>query len=229
MFPIETVLDILDEVYPTHPMHRLTQCNPYKALICCLLSLRNRDTLSVPICDQLYRAADTPEKMLALPMDDLLKMIAPLQYCEQKARTLKEVSADILNRFNGKVPATVEALDTMKGVGRKTANFVVSVGYGKPAICVDTHVHRICNRLGYVRTATPDDTELELRKTLPERYWIMINRVMVRHGQEICRPLGPRCGICPVNAYCQKVDVVPAKAYANQAALKAQPIPGVAD
>jgi endonuclease III len=206
-YPIETVLQVLDKVYPYHPMGDVTNREPFKVLICCLLSLRSRDVITMPACTRLFREADTPEEIIDMPKEKLVELIYPVKFYYHKADVLKEVSQELLERFDGQVPDEVEVLDTIKGVGRKTANLVVSLGYGKPAICVDTHVHRICNRLGYVKTRTPDETEQVLRQKLPLRYWNMINRVMVRHGQEICRPLTPLCPECPVNAYCQKVGV----------------------
>jgi endonuclease-3 len=208
-YPIETVLEILDQVYPYHPMADVTNREPFKVLICCLLSLRSRDVVTMPACTRLFLMAETPEQLVKLPRETIVALIAPVKFFRDKARIIQEVSQELLDRFNGVVPDDVETLDTMKEVGRKTANLVVSLGYGKPAICVDTHVHRICNRLGYVHTKTPDDTELALRAKLPPRFWHLINRVMVRHGQEICVAARPKCDICPVNAYCGKVGVVP--------------------
>lgn len=206
-FPIETVLDILDKVYPYHPMADVTAKEPFKVLICCLLSLRSLDAVTMPSCSRLFREADTPKAMLELPEERLLALIYPVRFYENKVQILRHVCQTLLERFGGQVPDTLEALESIKGVGLKTANLVLSLGFGKPAIAVDTHVHRICNRLGYVSTKTPEKTEEILREKLPLPYWNMINRVMVRHGQEICRPIRPKCPVCPVNMYCMKVGV----------------------
>lgn len=163
----------------------------------------------MPACTRLFMVAQTPQEMVHLPRETIAELIYPVKFYENKARILQEVSQELLDRFDGTVPDSVDVLDSIKGVGRKTANLVVSLGFGKPAISVDTHVHRICNRLGYVATKTPDETEQVLRQKLPLPYWGMINRVMVRHGQEICRHTYPLCDVCPVNRYCQKVGVTP--------------------
>jgi endonuclease III len=210
-YPIETVLDILDKAYPYHPMADVTERDPYKLLVCILLSLRTLDTITMPACTRLFMAADTPEKILGLSHEKIAELIYPVKYYNNKARILHEVTRELLDRFGGRVPDTVEDLVTIKGVGRKTANLVVALGYNRPAISVDTHVHRITNRLGYVATKSPEQTEQMLRQKLPVRYWIMINRVMVRHGQAICRPQVPLCEICPVNAWCRKVGVKQSK------------------
>lgn len=208
-YPIETVLDILNQVYPTHPMAEVTRREPYKVLICCILSLRNRDAVTMPVCQKLFETADTPQKMVDLPLARLKEIIRPVQFYESKAHTLKHISHILLEQYKGQVPPSQDALMAIKGVGLKTANLVLALGFNQPAIAVDTHVHRITNRLGYVHTHTPEQTEAALRKKLPRHYWIMINRVMVRHGQEICLPRAPRCRVCPVNVYCNKTGVNP--------------------
>jgi endonuclease-3 len=208
-FPIKTVLDILNEEYPYHPMGTVTQGDPYKVLICTLLSARSKDIVTMPACTRLFMAADTPQKMLELPLETIRELIEPVQFYYGKAQTLQQVSRDLLERFNGQIPANFNDLISIKGVGPKTANLVLQIGFNQPAISVDTHVHRICNRLGYVLTKTPEETEQELRNKLPLEYWNIINRVMVRHGQEICIAGRPRCDLCPVYDYCLKVNVIP--------------------
>jgi endonuclease-3 len=208
-YPIETVLDVLNAEYPYHPMADVTGRDPYKVLICCLLSIRSKDIITMPACTRLFLVADTPEKMLALPVETIAQLIEPVQFFDNKARIIQAVSQELRDRFGGNVPDSINDLDSIKGVGRKTANLVMQLGFNQPAIAVDTHVHRICNRLGYVTTRTPEETELELRRTLPPACWNIINRVMVRHGQEVCIAGRPRCDICPVYDYCQRVGVVP--------------------
>lgn len=208
-YPIETVVALLNEEYPYHPMGDVTDHDPFKVLICCLLSLRSRDVITMPACARLFLVADTPEKIAAMPIETIAQLIEPVQFFYNKARIIQEVSRELLERFDGKVPDNIDDLDSIKGVGRKTANLVMQLGFDRPAIAVDTHVHRICNRLGYVTTKTPEETEIELRNKLPMRYWNIINRVMVRHGQEICIAGRPRCDICPVYDYCNRVGVIP--------------------
>jgi endonuclease-3 len=145
--------------------------------------------------------------MLRLTPGQIERVIFPVGFYRTKARVILDVSRDVLARFGGRVPDTIDDLLTLKGVGRKTANLVVTVGYGKPGICVDTHVHRISNRLGYVRTRTPEETETALRATLPRRYWIGYNDLLVAFGQNLCTPVSPRCSICPVARLCRRIGV----------------------
>jgi endonuclease-3 len=151
--------------------------------------------------------ADTPAALLRLTPRAIEKLIYPVGFYGTKARVIRGLCRDILERFGGRVPDTIDDLLTLKGVGRKTANLVVTIGFGKPGICVDTHVHRISNRLGYVRTKTPDETEMALRATLPRRYWIGYNDLLVSFGQNVCAPVSPKCSTCPVTDLCPKVGV----------------------
>lgn len=224
-FPIETVIDILDQVYPYHPMGDVTERDPYRVLICCLLSLRSRDVVTMPACTRLFMVADTPQKLLALPPETIAELIEPVQFFRNKVAIIRQVSQEVLERFNGRVPADFEQLQSIKGVGPKTANLVLQLGFDIPAIAVDTHVHRICNRLGYVHTRTPEATEEALRQNLPKRYWNIINRVMVRHGQEICIAGRPRCDLCPVYDYCQRLGVTPRKSRSEKKAVHAVFVP----
>lgn len=205
----EQVLDILNVTYPDHPMADLTAGQPYKVLIACLLSLRTKDDTSIPASNRLFQLADTPERMVALSAETIQKVVFPVGFYRNKSQTILNISQDILTRFGGTVPDTVETLLTLKGVGRKTANLVVGLGHRLPAVCVDVHVHRITQRLGYLHSKDPEETEMILRKRVPQSYWPVINRVLVRHGQEICKPVGPRCDICPVGNLCEKSGVKP--------------------
>lgn len=203
------VLEKLADCYDFHPMGELTQNNPYKVLVACVLSLRTKDEVTMPASERLFQLADTPQNMVKLSPETIEKLIYPVGFYKTKAQTILEFSQKLLDDYAGEVPSTIEELLTLKGVGRKTANLVVGLGHQLPAICVDTHVHRICNRLGYVQTKTPDETEMVLRAKLPAPYWLVINTVMVLHGQQICKPIGPRCDICPVAQWCEKIDVKP--------------------
>ncbi len=180
---------------------------PFRVLISCLLSLRTKDETTAVAVERLFLRAVTPEAILAIPLKELERLIYPVGFYRVKARVLHQVCHQILDTFGGQVPDTLEGLLELKGVGRKTANLVLSQGWGKDGICVDVHVHRITNRLGYVRTKTPDDTETALRRKLPVRYWRTINQILVAFGQNHCRPVSPHCSSCPVAADCGRVGV----------------------
>ncbi|MCE3236068.1 MAG: endonuclease [Vampirovibrio sp.] len=203
------ILETLNGAYDLHPMGELTRNNPYKVLVACVLSLRTKDEVMIPASERLFVVADTPEKMVRLAPETIEKLVYPVGFYKTKAQSIIDFSQKLLDEFGGQVPNTIDELLTLKGVGRKTANLVVGLGHGLPAICVDTHVHRICNRLGYLQTKTPEETEMVLRNKLPQPYWSVINTVMVLHGQQTCKPIGPRCDVCPVETLCQKVDVKP--------------------
>jgi endonuclease-3 len=181
--------------------------DPFRVLIACILSLRTQDTTTGPAAERLFGLADTPTAMLALTPAQIERAIYPVGFYRTKARVILGICRDLLARFEGRVPDDIDALLTLIGVGRKTANLVVTMGYGRPGICVDTHVHRISNRLGYVRTRTPEETEMALRARLPRRFWIGYNDLLVGFGQNICTPLSPRCSACPVRALCRRVGV----------------------
>ena len=181
--------------------------DPFRVLIACILSLRTQDTTTGPASERLFARADTPRAMLRLTPREIERLIYPVGFYRTKARVVLGISRDLLARFGGEVPDEIDALLTLKGVGRKTANLVVTMGYGKPGICVDTHVHRISNRLGYIRTKTPDEGETALRAKLPRRYWIGYNDLLVAFGQNVCAPISPRCSVCPVRTLCRRVGV----------------------
>jgi endonuclease III len=181
--------------------------DPFRVLIACLLSLRTKDETTGPAAARLFALADTPEAMRRLPAKRIERAIFPVGFYRTKARVLLGVCRDLLERFGGQVPDDIDRLLTLKGVGRKTANLVVTQGFNKPGICVDIHVHRISNRLGYVKTKNPTETETALRKRLPRRYWIGYNDLLVSFGQNICHPVSPRCSECPVRPRCARVGV----------------------
>ncbi|MBN1471908.1 MAG: endonuclease III [Syntrophaceae bacterium] len=183
------------------------QRDPFVILISTLLSLRTKDEVTAVATDRLFSLASTPEEMLNVPLDKIARTIYPVGFYRVKAKNIHHACRELINRFNSKVPDNLDDLLSIKGVGRKTANLVVSLAYGKDAICVDTHVHRISNRLGYVKTKTPDETEFALRKKLPRRHWIIYNTIMVAFGRKTCKPVSPLCSQCPVNKYCHRVDV----------------------
>ena len=182
--------------------------DPYRVLISCLLSLRTKDETTGPASQRLFTLAATPEAMLQLPAAVIEKAIYPVGFYRTKARTLLEVSRALMERHGGTVPNSLDELLTLHGVGRKTANLVLTQGFTKAGICVDTHVHRISNRWGYVATRTPHETELALRKTLPRRYWIEYNDLLVAFGQTICKPISPLCDSrCPIRHLCPQIGV----------------------
>jgi len=181
--------------------------NPFKILISCLLSLRSRDETTEKISHHLFQIADTPEKILSIPIAKLEGIIYSTGHYHKKALILKNVSKELIERFNSEVPDTKEELISIKGIGPKTANIVLNFAFNKEVIPVDIHCHRIPNRLGWLKTRTPEQTEEILEKILPKQYWFEFNGIFVLFGRTICTPLSPKCSQCPVNNYCQKINV----------------------
>ncbi len=181
--------------------------DPFRVLISCVLSLRTRDEVTGQASQRLFAQAADPEALSALPVETIEKAIYPAAFYRNKAKTLKALSRTLIEQHGGRVPDTLEGLIALKGVGRKTANLTLILGHGKPGICVDTHVHRISNRWGYVRTASADATETALREILPKRYWMEYNDLLVAFGQNVCKPLSPLCSQCPVEKDCPKTGV----------------------
>lgn len=181
--------------------------SPFHILIATILSLRTKDTLTAVVAPRLFAVADTPQQMLELSRERLAELIYPVGFYQNKARSIHQICTLLLERYGGEVPADLDALLELPGVGRKTANLVLTMGFGLPGICVDTHVHRICNRWGYLQTKNPDETERVLRDRLPPEYWIAINGLLVTLGQNICHPTSPKCSLCPVADFCARVGV----------------------
>lgn len=181
--------------------------DPYLVLIACILSLRTNDRTTYPATLRMLKLAKTPEKMMNVSEDDLAKAIYPVGFYKNKAGQIIELSRLIVEKYDGKVPDSIDELCKFRGVGRKTANLVMTLGFGVPAICVDVHVHRIFNRLGYVKTKTPEETEFALREKLPVKYWIPVNSLLVTHGQNVCKPINPKCDICPIKKFCDRISV----------------------
>lgn len=181
--------------------------DPFRVLISCIISLRTKDEVTDQASARLFARADTPRKMLKLRQNEIAKLIYPAGFYRNKAEHILEISQSLIERYSARVPDEIDELLTLKGVGRKTANLVVTMAYHKPGICVDTHVHRISNRLGWVTTKTPEKTEFALREVLPRRYWIDINQQLVIFGQNICQPVSPWCSTCPLERQCPKVGV----------------------
>lgn len=181
--------------------------DPFKVLISCILSLRTQDKTTGTASERLFALADTPAKMAPLSQDTIEQTIYPVGFYRNKAAQIREICRLLLDRYGGLVPDEIDELLKFRGVGRKTANLVVTLGFGKPGICVDTHVHRICNRWGYVSTRTPEKTEYALRAKLPKEYWLVINDLLVTFGQNLCTPISPRCSVCPLFKLCDRKGV----------------------
>jgi endonuclease III len=208
---IEKIMRILSKEYSHSKkttLNRMRQKpNAFKILISCLLSLRTQDKNTEKVSKKLFEIADTPKKISKISLKKLEKIIFSSGHYKKKARILKSVSKELINRFNSKVPNTKEELLSIKGIGPKTANIVLSFAYQKRVIPVDVHCHRIPNRIGLVKTKTPEQTEKELEKILPKKYWREFNAIFVLFGKNICTPISPKCSICPINKYCKKKGV----------------------
>ena len=183
--------------------------DPFCVLISCILSLRTRDETTSAASKRLFTLAKTPETMERLPLQTLQETIYPVGFYKTKAARIIEISRLLRTRHAGRVPDTLEALLALPGVGRKTANIVMVYGFHEPGLPIDTHCHRIPNRIGWIRTKTPDETEQVLRKALPGRYWMIFNDLFVQFGQNVCKPIGPHCNECVIEKYCEKVGVKP--------------------
>jgi len=179
--------------------------NPYLVLIACILSLRTNDKTTYPATLRMLKLGKTPEEFAKCDEKVLSEAIYPVGFYANKAKQIIQLSKEIVEKYNGKVPESIDELTKFNGVGRKTANLVVARGFNKPAICVDVHVHRIFNRMGYVKTKNPEETEFALREKLPVKHWIDINTLIVTHGQNVCKPQKPLCSICPIEKYCDKL------------------------
>jgi len=192
---------------PSVTMISVQTKDPFRILISTLLSLRTQDKTTIEASKRLFTLATTPKTMLKLKSAQIEKLIYPVGFYRTKARRILEICEVLEKQYDGKTPDSIEELLKLKGVGRKTANLVVILGYGKPGICVDTHVHRISNRLGIVKTKTPEKTEFALRKILPQKHWLYYNDVLVGFGQNLCKPISPHCTICPVRSLCPRIGV----------------------
>ena len=209
---IHSVIKILREEYKSWKSPAVTivaQCekSPYKILVSCIISLRTKDEVTAQASTRLFARAGTPAAMIGLPASEIAGLIYPAGFYRNKSSQILNISRRLVSEYAGNVPDDIDELLKFKGVGRKTANLVVTLGFGKPGICVDTHVHRICNRWGYVATKTPEETESELRKKLPKEYWLDINDLLVAFGQNHCHPVSPRCSSCRLTAFCSRLGV----------------------
>ena len=208
---ISQVMQILSKKYSVHKTAlnkmRGKKPDPYKILISCLISLRTRDENTQKISQELFKFAKTPKEIINMPTKRLEKLIFSSGHYKKKTQTLKSVSKELIKRFNQNVPDTREELLSIKGIGPKTANIVLAFAYGKEVIPVDVNVHRIVNRLGWMKTKTAEKTEKEIHKIMPRKYWAETNSVLIQFGREICLPISPWCSICPVKKYCPRIGV----------------------
>lgn len=188
--------------------HAMWERDPFQTLASCILSLRTQDPTTEKASNRLFKVCPDPVTLKATPQSKIAELIYPVGMYNEKAKTLHRIAEQLIARFNKRTPQEINELLTLPGVGRKTANLVRSFAFHQPAVCVDTHVHRITNRWGLVRTAAPEQTELELRRILPEKYWIETNRFLVRHGQQVCRPFRPQCRNCGLEEYCMYPKLV---------------------
>jgi endonuclease III len=202
-----TVLDALAPLYPSHPL-AVTPDDPFRVLVATVLSARTKDPVTNAAMERLWQRVRTPHALLALDRTELAALLKPVGFYETKAKHLQELSQQLLEKHAGEVPRTREELLELPGVGRKVANLVLNICFDYPAICVDTHVHRIANRLGWVVTDTPEQTERALEALVPKSHWAMLNRVLVNHGQQICQPVSPHCSRCAIAARCPQVGVL---------------------
>ncbi len=184
-----------------------TYNDAFHVLISCIISLRTKDDVTMGASQRLFTRASSPEALSKLNAKTIEKLIYPAGFYKNKAAQIKKISKTIHKDFGDVTPDTIDELLKFKGVGRKTANLTVTLGYGKPGICVDIHVHRILNRIGYIETKKPDDTEMVLREILPKKHWIPINDILVTYGQNVCKPVSPFCSECKIYDYCERVGV----------------------
>ena len=210
---IPKIIAILKREYRKWKMPSVTRTakrsrDPFKVLISTILSLRTKDETTGSASKRLFEMANNPSDMLAISSRQIEKAIYPVGFYRTKAKIIRDVCRTLIEKYDSRVPDEIDELLMLKGVGRKTANLVVTLGYGKPGVCVDTHVHRISNRWGYIKTKTPYETEMALRERLPERYWVDYNSLLVAFGQTVCRPISPKCTECPVEQFCEKIGVV---------------------
>jgi endonuclease-3 len=181
--------------------------DPFAVLISCIISLRTRDEVTELASARLFALANSPVELLKLSDSKIEKAIYPAAFFRNKTKSMKEMCNILVEEYSGKIPDKLEELLKLKGVGRKTANLTLTLGHNKPGICVDIHVHRICNRLGYVKTKSPDETEMVLREILPKQFWKGFNDLLVSFGQNLCKPVSPFCSNCAIENHCSKVDV----------------------
>ncbi|HIG93003.1 TPA: endonuclease III [Candidatus Woesearchaeota archaeon] len=200
---ITTVFAQLEKNHQPTMLEELGNYSPFQMLVMTLLSSRTRDSTTIPLVKKLFKEYPAPQHFIKLPIKTLEQKLHGIGFYHIKAKHVKELSKILIEKFHGQVPDTLEELTSLPGVGRKTANCILAYTFQKPAIPVDIHVHRIANRLGWIKTETPEESEEALQKLIPKDQWINVNRLLVGHGQTICSPINPKCTICPVRKYCE--------------------------
>lgn len=210
--PIYDVINIIEKEYknwdvPVVTLVGMQTRNPFKVLISTIISLRTKDEVTIEASKRIYKILTKPEDISNITIEDIEKAIYPCGFYKRKAIQIKKICEQLVKDFNSKVPDEIDTLLNFPGIGRKTANLIVAEGHGKPAMCVDVHVHRISNRLGYLKSKNPEETEEILRKNLNQEYWNRYNFLMVAFGQSLCRPISPHCSKCPILNYCKRIDV----------------------
>ena len=206
----ETILKelaLLEKRYPRHPLKIGARTPPFRTLVSTILSARTKDPVTVEATARLFDRIHSPRELAATPEVEIAHLVFPVGFYKTKAKHLREMARELVERFAGEVPRTLEELITLPGVGRKTANLVLSTAFATPAICVDTHVHRLSNRLGWVSSRNVRETEEKLMKRVPKEHWAGLNRVLVNHGQQVCLPVSPRCSECFLEKWCPRVGV----------------------
>jgi len=207
---VSKVLEILKDYvkrFQIPAVGRISLTDPFRILISTVISARTKDRVTVDAAKRLFEVVKTPQDLIKLGEEQVAKLIYPAGFYHTKAKNLINIALELVNRFSGKVPDNLHDLLSLKGVGRKTANLVLGLGFNKDAICVDTHVHRIVNRWGFVSTKTPRETELKLMQKLPRKHWKEINEILVAFGQHVCVPISPYCSKCPITMLCPKIGV----------------------
>lgn len=207
MKPVEKVIKALEKEYGKTFFLPKERSDSFYVLISCILSQRTKDEVTYAAAKRLFKKANTPEKMLKLKTSQIEKLIYPAGFYKTKAKRIKEISRELLKNHNGVVPKDFDALMKLKGVGRKTAGIVLTHAYNIPALPIDSHCHRIANRLGWVTTKTPEQTELALMKIVPKKYWVELNELLVKHGQQTCKPISPFCSRCTIRKLCKRIEV----------------------
>jgi len=209
---IDKIIEIINHEFknwdvPVVTLIAMQSKNPFKVLLSTIISLRTKDEVTIVSSKRLYEILTKPEDISKTNTLEIEKAIYPCAFYKRKAVQIKKICERLILEFNSIIPNDIDTLLKFEGVGRKTANLVLSEGYGIDAMCVDTHVHRISNRIGYIKTKNSDESEIELRKKLPKKYWNQYNTILVAFGQSLCRPISPHCSKCPINKYCKKINV----------------------
>ncbi len=203
-----TALATLGKKLPAVSLVAVEKQDPFSVLISTLISLRTKDDVTLNASQRLLSKAPTPQRMLELDEDSVAELIYPAGFYKRKASQIRRISQILVDKYEGKVPDNVEELMALPGVGIKTANLTLNLGFGIDAICVDCHVHQISNRLGWIMTKTPEESEKALMKIMPRRFWIPLNELLVSYGQEICTSVSPKCSMCPESHRCPKIGVL---------------------